>query len=160
MPQTTLQTHPVEPVRRTGQNARMPDAAGYSGTPLAKKLGLKPGHQVCLLNAPPTFEALLAPLPQGVSFHARPGLRTDVAHLFVDAQAELCKRLVALRQQLRPDARLWVSWPKKASEVPTDVNENTLREAALPLGFVDIKVCAVDDVWSGLLLVVRKELRG
>jgi Protein of unknown function (DUF3052) len=138
----------------------MPEAAGYSATPLAKKLGLKPGHQVCLLNPPAGFEALLAPLPPGITFHARPALHTDVAHLFVRQQADLCTHLVHLRQHLRPDARLWVSWPKKASKVPTDVTEDTLREAALPLGFVDIKVCAVDAVWSGLLLVVRKALRG
>jgi Protein of unknown function (DUF3052) len=138
----------------------MLDAAGYSSTPLAKKLGLKPGHLVCLLNPPAGFEALLAPLPPGITFHARPTLHTDVAHLFVREQADLCGQLVYLRQQLRADARLWVSWPKQASKVATDVTQNTLREAALLLGFVDIKVCAVDAVWSGLLLVLRKELRG
>jgi hypothetical protein len=134
-------------------------SAGYSGTPLARKLGLKEASRVLVLNAPADYPDLLAPLPPGVSFDSRASHATDIAHLFVTRQQELQAQLVALRQALRPDAMVWVSWPKKAARQPTDVTEDRIRELALPLGFVDVKVCAVDAVWSGLKLVVRKELR-
>lgn len=111
------------------------------------------------LNAPDDYALLLAPLPDGVRFVSRATGSVDVAHLFVVRKAEMARRLVALRENLRPDAPVWVSWPKKASKVPTDITEDTIREVALPLGFVDVKVCAVTEVWSGLKLVVRKELR-
>jgi len=134
-------------------------AAGYSGTPLAKKLGIGAGCRVLLVEAPGELAAWLAPLPEGVAFVKGGGPDVDVAHVFVTQKAELAKRLETLRAKLRPDAALWISWPKKASKVPTTVTEDVIRELALPLGFVDIKVCAVSEVWSGLKLVVRKELR-
>ncbi len=134
-------------------------AAGYSGTPLAKKLGIKEGSQVLLIGAPDDYESLLAPLPPGVVFQAQAGGSTDLVQVFVTRRAELEKHLASLRRKLRADAPAWVSWPKKSAKVPTDITEDTIREVALPLGFVDIKVCAVSEVWSGLKLVVRKELR-
>jgi len=133
--------------------------AGYSGTPLSRKLGIEENHRVLLIDGPEALAALLQPLPQGVQFVDRPADSVDLVHLFVTQRESLGRQLVALRKQLRPDAALWVSWPKKASKVPSTVTEDTIRELALPLGFVDIKVCAVSDVWSGLKLVVRKELR-
>ncbi|ARN21813.1 DUF3052 family protein [Piscinibacter gummiphilus] len=133
--------------------------AGYSGTPLSRKLGIKENHRVLLIDAPEVLAALLQPLPQGVQFVDRPGDSVDLVHLFVTQRESLSRQLIALRKQLRPDAALWVSWPKKSSKVPSTVTEDTIRELALPIGFVDIKVCAVSDVWSGLKLVVRKELR-
>jgi hypothetical protein len=135
-------------------------SAGYSGTPLTKKLGIAAGSRVAALHAPPGYAALLDPLPEGVVFEPRAGARTDIAHVFVHEREALARELAALRRALRPDAALWVSWPKKASKIPTTVTEDVIRELALPLGFVDVKVCAVDDTWSGLKLVVRKELRG
>ena len=132
---------------------------GYSGTPLAKKLGIGVGCRVLLVGAPDELAGWLAPLPDGMAFAKAAGPDVDVAHVFVTQKAELAKRLKALRAKLRPDAALWISWPKKASKVPTTVTEDVIRELALPLGFVDIKVCAVSEVWSGLKLVVRKELR-
>jgi len=133
--------------------------AGYSGTPLAKKLGIGANARVCTKNAPEKYILLLEPLPSGVSFHLRPTESTDVVHVFVDRKPALSKVLAELRKILRGDAIVWISWPKKSSKVPTDVTEDAIRELALPLGFVDVKVCAVTEVWSGLKLVVRKELR-
>ena len=132
---------------------------GYSGTPLAKKLGIGVGCRVLLVGAPDELAGWLAPLPDGVAFAKAAGPDVDVAHVFVTQKAELAKRLKALRAKLRPDAALWISWPKKASKVPTTVTEDVIRELALPLGFVDVKLCAVSAAWSGLKLVVRKELR-
>lgn len=134
-------------------------AVGYSGTPLAKKLGIKERTRLCVLGAPEGYRQLLAPLPNEVRFESRPSAATDIAHVFVTRKQELAKHLASLRKELKPDAALWVSWPKKAAKVPTDISEDTIREVALPLGFVDIKVCAVSEVWSGLKLVVRRELR-
>lgn len=130
---------------------------GYSGTPLAKKLGIKPGHRLRLEGAPADYDALVAPLPEGVARVADGP--ADVVHVFTTARAELAARLPALMEAIRPDGTIWVSWPKKAAKVPTDVTEDVVREVALPLGLVDVKVCAVDAVWSGLKLVIRKELR-
>ena len=134
-------------------------AAGYSGTPLAKKLGIAERSRVLPVDPPEDYEELLAPLPSGVTFERRATASTDLAHLFVTERHELAKQLLALRKVLRSDATVWVSWPKKASRVATTVTEDVIREAALPLGYVDVKVCAVTEVWSGLKLVVRKELR-
>ena len=136
-----------------------PVPTGYSGTPLAKKLGLKASSHVLLLGAAQEYVSLLEPLPEGVVFESSASPRVDIAQLFVTRKEELARHLRALRTKLRPDAVLWVCWPKKTANVPTTVTENTIREVALPLGFVDVKVCAVSDVWSGLKLVVRKELR-
>lgn len=133
--------------------------SGYSGKPLAAKLGIGPGAHVYVANAPDDFLSLLAPLPDGVSFDRRLTMSTDLAHAFFTRRAALAKSLPAIRRQMRPDAVVWVSWPKKASGVETDLTENVIRDVALPLGLVDVKVCAVSDVWSGLKLMVRRELR-
>jgi len=133
--------------------------AGYSATPLVKKLGIGAGFKVLLIDAPPEYRALISPLPAGVSFIATASSATNFVHAFVTKRLELARLLARLRRKLPHDALIWVSWPKRASKVPTDITENTIREVALPLGFVDVKVCAVTDVWSGLKLVVRKELR-
>ena len=133
--------------------------AGYSGTPLARKLGFKPSTRVLVIGAPPEYRELLDPLPAGVLFEDEPGPGLDLVHLFATQREDLAKQLKALRKQLRVDASIWVSWPKKSSKVPTSISEDTIREIALPMGFVDIKVCAVSEIWSGLKLVVRKELR-
>jgi hypothetical protein len=111
------------------------------------------------IAAPEDYVDMLAPLPNDVCFEKRSGPAIDLAHVFANRRSELRKHLVALRTKLRADAAIWVSWPKKAAKVTTDITEDTIREVALPLGFVDIKVCAVSEVWSGLKLVVRKELR-
>lgn len=133
--------------------------AGYSGTPLAKKLGLKEASRVMVLAPPQDYMQLLDPLPVGVIFERQATPMVDIAHVFVTRKEELAKQLAALRKKLSSDAAVWVSWPKKAAKVPTTVSEDTIREVALPLGFVDVKVCAVSEIWSGLKLVVRKELR-
>ena len=133
--------------------------AGYSGTPLAKKLGIKQGSKVHLVDAPPGYHKLLAPLPEGVEFVPRLAETTDLVHFFSTREARLAKALSAIRKKMRADAVVWVSWPKRAARVATDLTEDAVRELALPLGLVDVKVCAIDDVWSGLKLVVRKELR-
>lgn len=134
-------------------------AAGYSGTPLAKKLGIKPGAAVLLDGAPAHYLQLLEPLPDGVTFSRTLTDRVDVIHLFVIRAAELSKKLRHYRDKMRDDAVLWVSWPKKASKMPTDITEDGIREICLPMGLVDIKVCAVDAVWSGLKVMIRKEHR-
>ena len=132
--------------------------AGYSGTPLAKKLGLKDGLTVLLAGAPDGYRKQLD-VPTSVRFASKLSNAVDLVHLFATRRAQLVHALADYRLRLAPDAVVWVSWPKKSSKVPTDITEDTIREVALPLGFVDIKVCAVDEVWSGLKLVVRKELR-
>jgi hypothetical protein len=133
--------------------------AGYSGTPLSKKLGIKPGTLVHTIAAPPGYRTLLAPLPDDVVFSSRLSDAVDVVHVFATAAATLRTTLPRIRKQMRADAAVWVSWPKKAARVSTDVTEDVIRAVALPTGLVDVKVCAVDDVWSGLKLVVRKALR-
>ncbi|HEX3928108.1 MAG TPA: DUF3052 domain-containing protein [Gemmatimonadales bacterium] len=132
---------------------------GYSGTPLSSKLGIRANHAVYASGAPSDYRKLLEPLPDGVTFLARASQTTDVMHVFTAQKAVLAKTLRAARAALSPTAMLWVSWPKKTAKVPTDVTEDTIRELALPLGFVDVKVCAVTEIWSGLKLVVRRELR-
>jgi hypothetical protein len=134
-------------------------SAGYSGTPLAKKLGIVAGSVVCTSGAPANYRELLAPLPEGVTFATRLSARTDVVHLFVTDRVIMAKALATYRTKIRPDAAVWVSWPKKAAKVATNITEDVIREVGLPMGFVDIKVCAVDETWSGLKLVIRKELR-
>jgi hypothetical protein len=133
--------------------------SGYSGTPLAKKLGIGAGYRLCLRGAPANYPALVAPLPKGVRLVRRIGAETDVIHLFATRRAELSRALRASLAAMRADAAIWVSWPKKSSGVATELTEDTVRELALPLELVDIKVCAVDDIWSGLKLVVRKTAR-
>lgn len=137
----------------------MPPAAGYSGTPLAAKLGIGPGAAVRLVGAPEGFEDLLAPLPDGVAVRRRGPLRADVVVLFTTSYAALAREVPRLGEAVFPANALWVAWPKRSSGVATDVTEDSIREVALPLGLVDNKVCAVSDVWSGLRLVWRKERR-
>jgi len=134
--------------------------AGYSGTPLATKLGIKEGHHVGLINAPETFLPLLDPLPDGVVISTGVRSRCDVVVAFFVLRTELEQKLVAMTKAVFPAGSLWVAWPKKAAKVPTDITEDVVRAVALPTGLVDNKVCAIDEVWSGLRLVVRKELRG
>jgi hypothetical protein len=133
--------------------------AGYSGTALAAKLGIKPGTRLHVINAPQNYTELVAPLPEGAHFVSKLSSGTDIVHVFTARKAELLSKLRTCRERLEPTACVWVSWPKKSARLPTDITEDTIREVALPLGFVDIKVCAVSDIWSGLKLVVRKELR-
>lgn len=130
--------------------------AGYSGTPLIRKLGIVAGMKVYVSNEPDVYRSWLDPIPTEVVFEQTPDGDTDLVHLFVDRKVDLAAQLPVLRATLKSTAALWVSWPKKASKVPTDITEDTIREVALPLGFVDIKVCEVSEVWSGLKLVLRK----
>lgn len=134
-------------------------SAGYSGTPLPKKLGIKDTTHLVVLGEPEDYAALLGPVPAGLERQRAPTKATTLVHVFVTKRQELVSHLRALRAKLHPEAAVWVSWPKRSSKVPTEVTEDTIREVALPLGFVDVKVCAVSEVWSGLKLVVRKELR-
>jgi hypothetical protein len=133
--------------------------AGYSGTPLAQKLGIKSGSKIFLVNAPAHYQKLVASLPSDTSFVSKLSDATDIVHLFATTKRELEKTLRTSLERLRRDAVIWVSWPKKSSKVATDITEDTVRQVALPRGLVDVKVCAVDDVWSGLKLVIRKQLR-
>jgi hypothetical protein len=133
--------------------------AGYSGTPLAQKLGIKQGSIVLTVGAPSEYPSLLEPIPADVRFVSRLGAATDIVHVFATSQAELGKLLAKFRAKLKPTGVVWVSWLKRAAKVATDITEDTIREVALPMGFVDVKVCAVNEVWSGLKLVIRKELR-
>lgn len=132
---------------------------GYSATPLIRKLGIKDEHRVVLISAPAQYTEWIAPVPPSVEFSPKISAKTDLVHLFVSERKTLRSKLESFRKTLKSDAVVWVSWPKKASKLPTDITEDTIREEALPLGFVDIKVCAVSDIWSGLKLMVRKELR-
>lgn len=132
---------------------------GYSGKPLAAKLGLKPPLKLWTIDAPPEYESWLGELPEGVAVAPEPGKTLEAAHVFAMERATLETWLARLRKQLEPAGFVWVSWPKKASKVPTDITEDVVRDIALPMGFVDVKVCAVSDVWSGLKLVIRKSER-
>jgi|SRR5947207_8114173 hypothetical protein len=134
--------------------------AGYSATPLPKKLGINEGDTVATLSEPPGFPQTLGQLPSGTHVvHDLRGHR-DVVVAFFTARAAFEQRLAALTKAIFPDGGLWIAWPKKASKVPTDITEDVVRAVALPTGLVDNKVCAIDDVWSGLRLVVRVENRG
>jgi hypothetical protein len=129
---------------------------GYSGTPLAKKLGFKPGTKVVVVgDVPSDYKSWLVPLPERLSLSSTGKPPLEVVHVFVTKRAELEKHLKHLRKALTPDGYVWISWPKKASKVPTNITEDVIRDVCLPLGFVDIKVCAVSEVWSGLKLVIR-----
>jgi hypothetical protein len=134
-------------------------AAGYSGTPLAKKLGIKEGFSVLLIDPPDNFQQLLEPLPTGVVFLHTATVEVDLIHLFTNSRDELFSRLAECVRLINQNGSIWVSWYKKAAKLPTEITEDTVREAAFPLGLVDIKVCAVDEKWSGLKLVIRKENR-
>ena len=133
--------------------------SGYSATPLPTKLGIQEGFLVCALHAPKGYRSLISPLPPGVRVATKPSAGADLVHVFASRRNVLERALEALRAKLRPETPIWVSWPKQSAKVPTDILEDTVREVALPLGYVDVKVCAVDETWSGLKLVVRRELR-
>lgn len=147
---------PPDPARPNGP----PAAAGYSGTPLPKKLGLGGQTRLLVIGEPPDYDRLLGPVPAGLQRQRRLSPATNLVHLFVTERADLARQLGRLRSRLDPAVPVWVSWPKKSSRVATDVTEDTIRELALPLGFVDVKVCAVNEVWSALKLSVRRALRG
>ncbi len=134
-------------------------AAGYSGTPLVRKLGFTPGVAAAYVDAPDGFAALVGELPDGVSVRRQLRGPLDLVVCFVTARHDLERRLPKLRAALAPAGMLWVAWPKRASGVPTDMTEDVVREVALPTGLVDTKVAAIDATWSGLRLVIRKELR-
>jgi hypothetical protein len=136
-----------------------PNTAGYSGTPLPRKLGFKPGMRAAFVGAPEDFGATLGELPDGVQIAGRLGGAKDLVVVFVTGRAELAQRIEALKRAIAPDGMVWVAWPKRASGVATDMTEDVVREVALPTGLVDVKVCAIDATWSGLKLVIRKELR-
>lgn len=134
-------------------------SAGYSGTPLAKKLSLAPGMNAWFHAMPDSVRAEIDPAAIGVVEVDAPFAGLDAAHLFVTDRAELERLIVQLRAVIQPAGQIWVSWPKKAAKVPTDITEDVIRAVALPTGLVDVKVCAVDAIWSGLKLVIRRELR-
>ncbi|MEP6690749.1 MAG: DUF3052 domain-containing protein [Gemmatimonadaceae bacterium] len=129
--------------------------AGYSGTPLDKKLGLKPNQRIAIIGAPRGFDAELGPLPRGVTKPSAPKAALDYAHIFVTDTDDLSRSFAPLASRLEPAGMLWVSWPKKSSKVETDLDENVIRRIGLEAGLVDVKVCAVNGVWSGLKFVRR-----
>jgi hypothetical protein len=133
---------------------------GYSGTPLWKKLGIKSGTCICVPNAPPDYIAWISPMPDGASI-VREGTKgaCDIVHIFVDSQVALDRELKKARLFIRDNGAIWVSWPKKSARIRTDLDENRIRATALQTDLVDVKVCAVTEVWSGLKLVVRSHLR-
>jgi len=133
--------------------------AGYSGTPLAKKVGIKDGFAVLTVNAPADYRELVAPLPDSVSISDSLAADADIVHIFTNGRDELSGRLAECVRLIKQNGSIWVSWYKKAAKMPTEITEDTVREAASPLGLVDVKVCAVDEKWSGLKLVIRKENR-
>ena len=133
--------------------------AGYSATPLVKKLGIKPGEVLYVKNSPMDYVQLCSGLPPGTKLAKRFAGKPRFVHMFTASRDELATELAKYRQRIAQDGTIWVSWPKKSSKLPSTVSEDTVREIALALGLVDIKVCAIDDVWSGLKLMIRKELR-
>ena len=133
--------------------------AGYSGTPLPQKLGIKPGMIVVAIDPPDHYRKLLDPIPSGVNFAKRPVDNSGFIHLFVTRRSELAKQLSMLRRKITETGVIWVSWPKKSAGIKTDIVEDAIRAVALPLGLVDVKVCAVDGTWSGLKLVIRRSYR-
>lgn len=133
--------------------------AGYSGRPLTQKLGIKPGFRIFVSDAPRAYRDIVGELPDGVTLGARLKAPLDMVHLFATKAAALKSKLQSCRAAIAPDGMVWVSWPKKASGVATDLSDIVVRDTALPLGLVDIKVCAIDETWSGLKFVIRKDQR-
>ena len=133
--------------------------SGYSGTPLSRKLGIKEGFPILIRNAPKNYESLLAPLRKDVRLKTRNNKELQMVHIFTESRGELERQLPGYMKRIRQDGMIWVSWPKKSSKVPTDITEDVVRAIALPVGLVDVKVCAIDEIWSGLKLVIRKENR-
>ena len=134
-------------------------STGYSGTPLAKKLGLKDGMRVWFDGVPESVRTEIEAAQLTLSEQEVPAPGTNFVHIFVNERTSLENHLNSLRDLIDPAGMIWVSWPKKASKMPTDISEDTVRAVALPMGYVDVKVCAVDEIWSGLKLVIRKENR-
>lgn len=138
----------------------MTTSSGYSGTPLPAKLGIKPGHAVALVGAPPGFHQVLGDLPGAELLDGLPGGDLlDVIVFFTTSRAEFEAELGPLREHMAPACGLWIAFPKRAANVPTDMTDHVVREVALPTGLVDNKVCAIDQVWTGIRLVIRRELR-
>jgi DUF3052 family protein len=133
--------------------------AGYSGTPLAKKLGIKEGSVVIAVDAPDDYVDLLSPLPADVAIVESSTKDVDLVHIFVNSKTELQRQLSRYVRQIKQNGAIWVSWYKKAAKRPTEITEDNIRETCFRLGLVDVKVCAVDEKWSGLKLVIRKENR-
>jgi hypothetical protein len=127
--------------------------AGYSGTPLVQKIGIKAGDRFCVINAPNGFDKELVPIPEGAA-EVNKGKNINVAIIFATKAAEMSKQVLAMRDRIEQNGMIWVSWPKKASKVPTDITEDVIRDWALKNKLVDVKVCAVNEVWSGLKLVI------
>ena len=133
--------------------------AGYSGTLVVQKLGIKPGFCILVDGAPSAYGKLVGPLPAGVKITTRPKPLPHMVHVFATQAAGLAGKLRSCREAVAPDATIWVSWPKKSSGLATDLTDVVVRDTALALGLVDIKVCAIDKVWSGLKFVIRKDNR-
>ena len=133
--------------------------AGYSSTPLAKKLGIKPGFKMRLINAPDFYFELFADMPDDVNILTDKKIKKNFIHLFVKKPGDLEKYIFEIKNEIEQDGIIWISWYKKSSKIPTDVTEDKIREIALANGLVDIKICAVDNVWSGLKLVIPVKKR-
>jgi hypothetical protein len=133
---------------------QLPQSSGYSNTPLAKKLGIKPGFKIMLINKPAHYFDLFTDMPTDLQVINDESEKKNLIHFFTTQKQELIGLLSQLKSQIKSDGTIWVSWPKKASKVETDITEDTIRNCALSIGLVDIKVCAVDEVWSGLKLVI------
>ena len=133
--------------------------AGSSGKPVVQKLGIKPGFRIFADGAPAAYGDIVGELPAGMTLLRRPGTTIDMVHLFVTEAAALAGKLRRAREAIAPDGMIWVSWPKKSSGVATDLTDVVVRDTALPLGLVDIKVCAIDATWSGLKFVIPKAQR-
>ena len=133
--------------------------AGYSGTPLPQKLGIRPGTIVAIINQPPNFRRTLGKLPEDVRFSGKVIPGSTFIHLFTTRRSELAKYAKEVRRKMADEGTFWVSWPKKSARVASDITEDVVRAVALPLGLVDTKVCAVDEIWSGLKLMIRRENR-
>jgi hypothetical protein len=129
--------------------------SGYSGTPLAKKLGIKSGFNIRLINAPEHYLSLFTDLPTDICFIDQPGSKLNLIHFFTKSYDELSEMLPVLKEQITQNGIIWISWPKKASKIVTDITEDRIRNLALETELVDVKVCAVDETWSGLKLVIR-----
>lgn len=133
--------------------------AGYSGKPVAQKLGIKPGFCIFVDGAPSAYSAMVGPLPAGVTIMHEPNASPDMVHLFAMRASGLAAKLKRYHKTIAPDGMIWVSWPKKSSGVASDLTDVVVRATALPLGLVDTKVCAIDDTWSGLKFVIPKARR-
>jgi hypothetical protein len=130
--------------------------AGYSGTPLVKKLGIKAGFTICIINEPPAYWDWIQPLPEDATIAVKGSKPYDFVHFFVSEEKAFKKQFLKAMNMIHPHGMVWVSWPKQSSKVRTNLNENIIREFGLEQGLVDVKVCAVSEVWSGLKFVYRK----